>query len=46
MPVSLYGQPCDMHEINAVASRHGLPVIDDAAQSFGATYHRGCRIDH
>ena len=38
LPVSLYGQPCDMDEINAVASRHGLAVIEDAAQSFGATY--------
>ena len=38
MPVSLYGQPADMDEINAIAARHGLAVIEDAAQSFGADY--------
>ncbi|HEY8577362.1 MAG TPA: DegT/DnrJ/EryC1/StrS family aminotransferase [Devosia sp.] len=38
MPVSLYGQPADISEINAIADAHGLTVIEDAAQSFGATY--------
>lgn len=37
MPVSLYGQVADMAAINAIAERHGLAVIEDAAQSFGAT---------
>ena len=39
MPVSLYGQVCDMDAINAIAIKHGnIPVIEDAAQSFGADY--------
>ncbi len=46
MPVSLYGQPADMDEINAVAAKYHLPVIEDAAQSFGATYQgkRSCNL--
>ena len=46
MPVSLYGQVADMDAINAVAARHGLVVIEDAAQSFGASYRsrRSCNL--
>ena len=46
MPVSLYGLPADMDEINAVAWRHGLVVIEDAAQSFGASYQgrKSCNL--
>jgi UDP-2-acetamido-2-deoxy-ribo-hexuluronate aminotransferase len=38
MPVSIYGQCPDMDAINAIAEKYNLPVIEDAAQSFGATY--------
>jgi len=46
MPVSLYGQPADMDELNAIAARHKLPVIEDAAQSFGAEYkgRKSCNL--
>lgn len=38
MPVSLYGQCADYDVINAIAEKHGIPVIEDGCQSFGATY--------
>ena len=38
LPVSLYGQPAQMDAIDAIAEKHGLAVIEDAAQSFGALY--------
>jgi UDP-2-acetamido-2-deoxy-ribo-hexuluronate aminotransferase len=46
IPVSLYGQPADFPAINAIAQRHGLPVIEDGAQSFGASLHgqRSCGL--
>ncbi|MGD9685454.1 MAG: DegT/DnrJ/EryC1/StrS family aminotransferase [Desulfobacter sp.] len=46
MPVSLYGQCADFDVINAVAAQHNLPVIEDACQSFGATYkgRRSCSL--
>jgi UDP-2-acetamido-2-deoxy-ribo-hexuluronate aminotransferase len=46
MPVSIYGQCADMTRINAIAAKHNIPVIEDGAQSFGATHNgmRSCSI--
>nr|HQV34660.1 DegT/DnrJ/EryC1/StrS aminotransferase family protein [Calditrichia bacterium] len=46
IPVDLFGQPADYDEIEAVATRYGMAVWEDAAQSFGATYKgkRSCSI--
>jgi len=46
MPVSLYGQPCDLDDINAIAKEHNLKVIVDGAQSFGATYKEQAEVHH
>lgn len=46
MPVSLFGQMPDYDRINAIAAKHGIPVIEDGAQSFGATQRgrRSCGV--
>ena len=46
MPVSLFGQMPDYDRINALAAKHGIPVIEDGAQSFGATQRgrRSCGV--
>ncbi|WP_434526230.1 DegT/DnrJ/EryC1/StrS family aminotransferase [Photorhabdus asymbiotica] len=46
IPVSLFGQCADFDKINAIAAKHNLTVIEDAAQSFGATYKgkRSCNL--
>ncbi|MFL1464669.1 DegT/DnrJ/EryC1/StrS family aminotransferase [Marinobacter sp. HN1S83] len=46
IPVSLYGQCADFDAINEIAARHSLPVIEDGAQSFGASYkgQKSCNL--
>ena len=46
LPVSLFGQMADYEQINAIAARYGVPVIEDGAQSFGAMRHgrRSCGV--
>jgi dTDP-4-amino-4,6-dideoxygalactose transaminase len=39
IPVHLYGQPCEMEQVLAIARKHGLRVIEDAAHAHGAHYH-------
>ena len=43
IPVHIYGQPCEMDRIMEIARRHGLKVIEDAAQAHGARW-RGRRV--
>jgi UDP-2-acetamido-2-deoxy-ribo-hexuluronate aminotransferase len=46
IPVSLYGQCADFDTINAIAEKHSIPVIEDGAQSFGASYkgRKSCNL--
>ena len=46
IPVSLYGQCANFDAINTIANKYGIPVIEDGAQSFGATYKgkRSCGL--
>jgi UDP-2-acetamido-2-deoxy-ribo-hexuluronate aminotransferase len=46
IPVSLYGQCADFDAINEIAARYSIPVIEDAAQSFGASYkdRKSCNL--
>ncbi|MCX2716237.1 DegT/DnrJ/EryC1/StrS family aminotransferase [Helicobacter sp. MIT 21-1697] len=44
IPVAIFGQMADMQAINAIALKHNIPVIEDAAQSFGATQRYNDKI--
>lgn len=46
LPVHCYGQPCDVEAIEAIAKRHNLKVIYDAAHAFGVECHCGSVLNH
>ena len=46
MPVHVYGHPCDVDAISAIAKRHSLKVIYDAAHAFGVQCHCGSVLNH
>ncbi|MCD4696889.1 MAG: DegT/DnrJ/EryC1/StrS aminotransferase family protein [Bacteroidales bacterium] len=48
IPVDLFGQPCDYNEINAIAKKYGLFVLEDAAQGFGGVHKekKACSLAH
>jgi perosamine synthetase len=39
MAVHLYGNLCDMNALEAIGKRHGIPIIEDAAEAIGSVYH-------
>jgi dTDP-4-amino-4,6-dideoxygalactose transaminase len=46
VPVHCYGHPCDVDRIKAIADRHGLKIIYDAAHAFGVRRHDGSILNH
>jgi UDP-2-acetamido-2-deoxy-ribo-hexuluronate aminotransferase len=48
IPVDLFGQPADYDEINAIAAKHNMFVLEDAAQGFGGEYKgkKACSLSH
>lgn len=46
MPVHVFGNPCDIEKIDAIAQKHNIPVIYDAAHAFGVTYKDKSLLDY